>query len=255
MSLDVSLIVGEARARYVMLGKGYGSPTVIDQGRQTLAAMRKHAAPLAGHGLIAADADDLESAVEQSVAAGGAREGVRTEKGTASSSLADAMVAAKSARVNMRRVGQSALRANGRRPGTKDAAFTELDTALDASSRQPRTGEKLAQQIDALAATLAKPAVAGLISTRGGEGAAARGAAAATALRTALEGTAQVPGTPTATELLDLLDGIIIELCREARSAARAYADESGDAAVAAELELTKLDRPSSSKKPAPPNP
>lgn len=56
-------------------------------------------------------------------------------------------------------------------------------------------------------------------------------------------------GTPAETELLDSIDGLIVELCRLARKAGRALARETSQPAIAKEFELDALYRSTGRKK------
>ena len=71
------------------------------------------------------------------------------------------------------------------------------------------------------------------------------------ALRAISQEAATAPGTPAQTELLDLIDGIIVGLSRGARRAARAAAKASGEPAMATAFELTELYRSAKGKKAA----
>jgi hypothetical protein len=61
-------------------------------------------------------------------------------------------------------------------------------------------------------------------------------------------------GTRVETEQLDLLDGIIVTLVRNARKAARAAAKRLGKPSLVADFELTKLYEPRAEEAPAAPS-
>jgi len=60
-------------------------------------------------------------------------------------------------------------------------------------------------------------------------------------------------GTPTETARLDLVDGLIVELCRAARRAARAAARALGRPEIAKAFELTHLYKQTRRAEPEPP--
>jgi hypothetical protein len=55
----------------------------------------------------------------------------------------------------------------------------------------------------------------------------------------------------SATQLVDLIDGLIIETARSARDSANSAAGELGDEAIAKAFALTALERPARAAKPA----
>lgn len=61
------------------------------------------------------------------------------------------------------------------------------------------------------------------------------------AISAAREQKAGPRGAPSETEYLDLLDGTVAVLCRNARKAARAAARESGQPSIEQELQLREL--------------
>ena len=121
------------------------------------------------------------------------------------------------------------------------AGVNVIKVALQQTRSAGADGEKLATQLDTLRAALADPSVSPEALGRGGPEAAIELQSAADALWAVAKERAGAQGTPAETELLDLLDGIIIGLTRGARKAARAAAKRLGTPALTADFDRTKL--------------
>lgn len=114
-----------------------------------------------------------------------------------------------------------------------DRLALQIESALTTTVTAGEDGPKLAGQVELLATTL--EAVGGAAERV----AAARAVAAR--VRAAESKAAVAPGTPAETQLLDILDGMVVELVRLARRAARASARASGNAALEKAYELAEL--------------
>lgn len=119
----------------------------------------------------------------------------------------------------------------------------KVEVVLGQTSSLPLSGqdEALAGQLDLLAGLWAETTVANAAQGRGGAKALTNLQGAAAALRTAAEDR-EATGTRSTTEQMDLLDGIIVTLCRSARKAAKQAATELGRPALIDDFALTHID-------------
>lgn len=241
MALDLDKLSPQARAAYINLGRHFGSPDTIAQASRTLAGHAKFSAYLGKFGFAPRDAVRLAEARDALVAAGGDREGAVGVNKISRTTYARAVAGARAAR-NGGRAVLEAVRAELVEQGSVDAvvAVTRIDAAL-AQTRLGAEDDKLADQLDVLRAALGDATVAAEATDRGGPEAVADLVAAAPALRDAAKTRPAKPGTPAATEKLDLLDGIIVTLARRAHKAARVAAKRLGMPAIASEMDLSAL--------------
>lgn len=95
------------------------------------------------------------------------------------------------------------------------AGASTIQEALRLTATAPRRNAGLfADQLEHLHKALTAPALAPAAADRGGPEAAADLATTMATLRAADQGRRSGPGTPVATERLDLLDGIVVTLAR-----------------------------------------
>lgn len=242
MALDIALIAPAARADYIRVGRHFGSDDTLAQANQTLAAAERYAAELAASGFVGEDIDNLRQWRDALVAAGVGRAAAQLKKKETSKAFAAALLGAKAAR----RVARSVLGIASARLATTGVeagveAARRVDAVIERTHTSKVNAERLAVQCDELAAILREPAVAAVAASRGAGAAAAELDKQAALLRASTAARTRVGGTPEATEQLDLLDGMIVELVREARLAARVAARVLGTPALAKEFELTRL--------------
>ncbi len=242
MSLDLSTLSPSARSSYITLGKVFGSTDTLNQANQTLQGLAAHGPDLVLHGFSQADATRLQEARDALSAASVGRAGVRGDKKVTSATFVAAMTAGKAMRATGRAVLQGTRRVLHEQ---SDAPAAEGVKLIDATLAQTRSAEysaeKLAGQLDTLRAVFTDAAVAAAAADRGGPQTVTDLEAKANALRTAASARAGAGGTPVATEEMDLLDGLIVTLARDARRAAREAARRLGKPALAADFELTHL--------------
>lgn len=262
MPIDLTTIAPEARARYLHLGRQWGSPDTLAQAHQTLKGCAKHGAEIAKDGFSSKDAQRLSDARDGLIAAGVGRAEARNDRKITSQSYVASIATGKTARESARSILESTRTAL--HEGGTDAAKAGVKT-IDAALQTTRTAgddaEALATQLDVLRGALSDPNVGAEATDRGGPEAIPALQTAAGALRAANAERAGSPGTQVETEKLDLLDGIIVTLARNAFKAARAAAKRIGQPSLVADFELTKLyaartepgDAPSDGP-PAPPN-
>jgi len=242
MSLDLSTLSPSARTSYLVLGRQYSSNDTLDQAIQTLQGLAAHGADLVPHGFSAADAAQLQEARDAISAATVGRITARGGKKVTNATYLAALQSGKATRDSARAVLLGARRTLH---DLGDAASLEGVKIIDAALAQTRAaggdGEKLASQLDTLRAAFGNAAVTSAAALRGGPAAVAELEGSATTLRSAAVGRTVSPGTPAETEHLDVLDGLIVTLARQARRAARAAAKRLGKPAIATAFELTHL--------------
>jgi hypothetical protein len=247
MALDLEKIPAATRKELIEVGRRFGSEDTLAQAEQTLGALGKYGSKLVLWGFNEADVKRLEGARDGLMAAGVGREAARVGKKATNKAYADAVREGKAKRLRARAVLSGARRALADHGDTD--AVRDVDAELSHASTAGANASALAGQLDALHKALTAPAVAKAAKQRGGPEVVAALVTCAAALRAVSQDAATVPGTPEETERLDLLDGIIVGLSRDARKAARAAAKDSAEPAMAAAFELTKLYGSSKAKK------
>jgi len=121
------------------------------------------------------------------------------------------------------------------------AVVLVIDAALEKTALAAREGEPMAQQLEALKSALVDTTVAAAAKTRGGPKAVADITALVVVLRASTQAGTVSRGTPAETERLDMLDGLIAKLTRQAFAAGESAAKELGEPAIAADLRLSAL--------------
>jgi hypothetical protein len=245
MTLDLESIPADERKRLVEIGKNYSSRDTIKQAEQSLNAFENHKNALAEEGFTQEEADELIEFRQLLIEAGGDRDDARGAKKVTRQDLLDGIQDTKKKRLRARSA-LSTIRSKFAKLSTNEAksARQSIDTVLAETSSSGADAAKLAAQCDRLSTVLQLKEVASQISARKLDGIAAELTSCAENLRNAAKATSTSSGTPVEQERLDLLDGLIIELTREARKAARAASSNTGNAAIAKEFELNKLYKP-----------
>jgi len=251
MALDLDKIAPKARAELIKLGKRYSSDDTLAQAEQTVSGLDKHSDKLAPMGFNDHDTQRLKDARQALIDAGVGREAARTGKKVTNKAYDGAMKTGKAKRTRARSVLSSCKRVLHEHDETD--AMNAIDAVLDQTGTAPDDASKLATQLDAYVSALSRADVAKVAKTRGGPALLPELGACAAQLRAVSQDAATVQGTPAETSKLDLIDGIIIGLARDARKAAQAASKELGDPAILAAFELTKLYAPSKGKKDEPP--
>jgi hypothetical protein len=240
MTLDLNAISEGARKAYIAIGHGYGSHDTLKQADQTLAAYERHAALVEEHGFGPDDAVHLRDARDLLIAAGVTREEARTDKKVTNIALVNAVHEGKQVRtssVSLLRRAHTALRFET--TPALSALGARVEAVISSCRHSEDDADRLATQLGQMKDALTESSIATLLARRGGPSVVARLESAITSLRAAARAHAPVPGTPVETAHLNLLDGIIVTLARDARRAARA----SGRRDVADEFALRHLDR------------
>lgn len=241
MAVDPNLIAPVEKARLIRIGAGFGSADTQAQADITINAATKQLSLIRGHGFPEAKLVMLTEVRELSRTASVDREGARTDRKVTNAALLDATRAGKAARLRVRNNLESA-RSDLAMFGGADApaAANLIDGVLARTRTAGADAKALGEQLQQLHDTLANAAVRAAI----GEEAATLEtelATCVTALDVARSANASARGTRTETEWIDLLDGLLVELVRAARRAARSAAKALGQPALADEFELSAL--------------
>lgn len=238
--LDLTKISPNARKQYIELGRRFGSTDTLKQANKTLEALKTHAGELEDHGFGANDGLRLAGARDDLSAASTGRETKMGAKKTTRKDYLAALSQAKTARSKGRTILENTL-VSLHEDGHEDAVH-KVQAILGQTSSLPVSGqdEGLAAQLDLLAGIWANSTVSDAAKSRGGAKALTKLQEAAAALRTAAEDR-EATGTQSSTELMDLLDGIIVTLCRSARKAAKEAAKELARPALLDDFALTHI--------------
>jgi hypothetical protein len=257
VAFDWSTLSPQACEGYIRIGRRYSSASTLAQANQTLSAASKHAAELALHGFGPADLQRLTDARDALEAAGAGRGGDARARMDARRAHREALRRARTQRASARSVLTATAR-DLRETGGPEAeeAARAITTALQQTSRAPmEAAEALVQQLTALEAVLTLPPVVAASADRGGPASLSALQEAREALRSADRERPGTRGTPEATERLDLLDGVVVELTRQARRAARGAAVQLGTPALLSEFALMHLQQGRSRPAPEPAEP
>lgn len=240
MTIDIAALAPKAREKYLAIGQRYATADVLAQADKTLAALAKYGALLVVYGFGSNDGvrlverrDTLLEHATNQLQVSGNRKNNRK-------SYLTILRQAKDERLSVRTVleltGDDLLEAG------EDDAAKPIRTVLDDTSAEAEDAALL-KQLKALHAVLAVPVLAPFIAPRGGVEILARLATAQTDLRGALSGRNGDPEIAAASEVRDILDGMVVTSCRAARAAARVAARAHGQPAIARAFKLDLLRR------------
>jgi hypothetical protein len=240
--LGLDGLSARGKTSLLKVGKEFGSDRTLAQSDKTLGAYGTYGAAVADFGFGADDAAQLEATRQGLLDAGVTRKNAETAKKTTNGSYLAAVGDGKMKRTRGRTILATAVGLLELQ-GSEEALAAEQSAAavLSQTVSSEDDATKLADQLDALRGELEKPVVAKLMKTRGAPKAVKDLAASSTKLRAVAPTGVTRRGTPAETERLDLLDGMIVRLCRAARKAARQVAKETGEEAIATAFELSEL--------------
>lgn len=250
MPLQLESIPTAARLHYVDVGRQFGCADVMAQAEQTLSAATRFGDEIASHGFIPEDIGRLRDTAELLTRKMQSGNPERICSKRTSQTYVDAMRAGKTARQRARSILHIVVQRLG---STGDPIASEAARAVSSTLQQTESsrGEpaRLASQLDLLRAALSMPRVDRASAPRGGQDAERELASAAEALRRAARIDPELangdPPPPSRRdpelEELDLLCGIIVELVRDARRAARSVARAQRNPVIASAFELIKL--------------
>lgn len=255
MAFDPSKVAPAERKRAERTGAIYGSDDVVAQTDVTLNAWARSGSFISGYGFRQVHAERLADLRTLHSAALVTRNEARAERKTTNVALHQAVHAGKDAR-NRARSTLFGVRNDIAMLGASEdvAVVNAIDTALARTQSAGGDPEALRQQLEELLGVARHERV----KTELGDEAATLDSVLATSI-TAIETTraakARAPGTRTETDYIDFLEGLMIDLLRLARRAARAAARALGQPALADEFELNQLYRSTGSHKPKEPSP
>jgi hypothetical protein len=225
----------DARAFLGRVGRRFGTQEVLAQAKHTLTARGRFGNEVRLHGFSAADGDRLAAAREAAASI------ARVDEKITDREYVLALVEAKTSRARARSVLLSAyrrLRASGGSSPELARAMAEM-SGIISETAEPGGDERVyAVHLARLREVLAMPSVHAEVADSGGPEADAKLGEALAALRRVDEVDA-----PANSRDEDVLDGLIVELCRTAQFAAQSAAKEIGNGAIAGEFRLVKLSR------------
>lgn len=227
--MDVDAISSDSKVRYVRIGNAFSSERTLAQGLHTLVGWRAHGPVLSEYGFVEEDAQELEQVVGMLQAAGVGREGIIIEKKTNAVELLRLVKQGKNLRSRVRNLTTVIVERLGRAPNDDERALiSKLEVTLDHTDTSGAEPQRLIDQLKLLRSSFDLALFAVAAVPRGGDGLRAQLDAFIPQLQTAADALDHGRGTPEATTRLNLLDGIIVELVRSARRAARAAARDLG---------------------------
>ncbi|MFO0748091.1 MAG: hypothetical protein U1F43_20905 [Myxococcota bacterium] len=232
-------------------GRRFGSESTQAQARKTINAHATFAAQVEARGFPAKKLEELKWCDAALTTAGVGREATRIGAKTTNVAVLDAMQLGKGLRFDLVAILSGAADDLARTEDGSGAALAkEIEVTLAHTGNAGVNPLIVADQLDLLTALANKDAVKAVLDA--GSAATVTEAQAASAKIRQLEAATVGPsGTPAETQRLDLIDGLIIRLARQARKAARAAAHRLGDPAIAKAYQLTELYGERSTPKPA----
>lgn len=242
MTFDPNTIHPQAKDKLIELGRRFGSSDTLAQAERTQNGYTQHGSVLEGHGYGPADAAALGEYMQALIAAGVTREGTRVGKKVTDIQYLGVMRAGKQLRSRARSVLRNTVSILGMQAGAAEqAAASVVEGALKQTSETSNDLHTLGNQLELLVGALKNTVVADAAKGRGGDMLLTELEAQIPALRTVAKVNAVPRGTPADTELLDLLDGLVVENCRAARRAARSASQVLGVESIAKAFELGEL--------------
>jgi hypothetical protein len=237
MSIEslLSPLSDEARNFLGRVGRRFGTHEVLDQAEYTLASHSRFTNELRLHGFSADDRKQLANA--RAAAASLAR----LDKKITDRDYVAALGEAKTSRARARSVLLSAyrrLRASGGSSPEVAHAMAEISAVITQTAEPGGDDHVYAVHLSRLREVLALPSVQAEVASSGGPEADAKLVEAQATLRRVNEAQACANNRDE-----DVLDGLIVELCRTAQFAAQSAAKEIGNGAIAGAFRLVKLSR------------
>jgi hypothetical protein len=242
MTIDLDAFPPAVKLALIAVGEEFGSDDTFAQATQTGQGLEKYGDILQLYGLPLSDGKRLGAAREMLSEAGYGRNQAKGQKKTLGIGLEDANRAGRTVRIRGRSILTSTKSALSEQGQTE--AATKVQTTLDATADSEKTGEELAKQLDSLAEALdpnKAPEAAKAAADRGGPEVIEPLLLAAMTLREAVKKKPTVRGTPAETQRLNQIDGIIVDICRRGRDAAKAASKDRGDPAILKAFKLDKL--------------
>lgn len=242
MTLNLDTIPSVLREKHIRIGRGFPASNTLEQADETLRALGLFGSYLVAEGFTATDGERLAAARDLLIAAGVTRETVRGNRKSTRQAVATHLREAKGKRLRARTVLENTKSNLELRT---DAAAVEAVRLIDGALLQTQSAgadpEPLATQLEVLHNTLGHAVVREEAEGRGGAQAIEDLRASAVAVRGAVRSNTKRRGTVAETERLDQIGGIIVDLTRRARKAARSAARQIGQPSIARAFELDLL--------------
>lgn len=236
------------RAAFIKIGRHYSSQLTLAQGNKTLNACRTYGGLIAPRGFGQAKIDRLQWAVDALGVAGVTREEAKAGAKSTNVDLRNEVLRGKSLRFDLLAQAEGAIDDVRNTPGGAELV-SDIQAALNAARSSGYDAVELADQLDLLSNLTSRPELVAVLDASSPQ-TAADAKASALKLRALEAATTNPAGTPADTERLDLLDGLILRLVRQARKSGRAASRSQGTPAIAQAFALDELYGPG--PKPAP---
>ena len=241
MSLDLSKISSRAILKYVEAGERFSSAHTLAQANKTLGALERYSDLLADHGFPARDIEKLKGARDEVRATTTGHQQAALSNKTTSKDYVDSVLEGKQVREQGRSVLSGAIVDLTERDTEGDAqAANGITSTLEKTRSAGDSAVLLSEQLRLLCDKLDEEGIASMAADRNGAAVVARLKASIDRLDGISEALNR-SGSSAQQERLDLLDGIIIDLSRRARRAARSAAKAHGKPAVAEAFNLSAL--------------
>lgn len=238
-SMDLEKIPADLRQRLITIGRQFGSADTIAQGEATVAACDRHGPALEAHGFVSADLARLREALDALRATGAADDPPASARKSTSRDYVETVRVGKTLRQQARSILFIVMQRLAASPdAVEQEAARSVSSSLDKTQSSRGDPILLGAQLDQLRATLTMARVDRAAALRGADALVPQLARVAERLRAIPTDTP--PASPQA-DAVDLLDGIIVELVRDARRAARSAARTLGRPQIAAAFELVCL--------------
>lgn len=258
MTLNVHALPDSLKKDLLELGRRYSSEETLAQADQTLSAFNRYKKQLLSFGAQQSDADLLEEARAQLTTALSTRAQAKAAKSKTVVGIKEAIQDAKAIHVKTTVVLKlivDDLQMKG--DNTLYDSMTQIKTALSQMQLAGVTPTQLLEQLGHLKKMLESSTLADALKTRNGTTLAKDVESAMNMLRSRSADHQGSLGTTAETELLDLLDGIIVTRARLFRDVAEAAARVLGEEAILDAFALSYLSskptkKNASTKPPAP---
>lgn len=249
MALDLETYSPEALERFRVVGERYSSGVALAQADKTLAACERHREGLVQFGFGPDDEQTLvdgrqESRLQQTehAQADGSRKAV-------TATFSDTRDSGR----HERRAGRTVLgRGANELLKLRDYDNARAAQAILKVTRATPKDDALPVHLETLLAALQQPAMAAVLARRGGPETVGRIQGVLAVLQPAMEEKSASSPVMLASQRRDILDGLLVSLCRDAYAAARLLGRALKQPAIAAEFSLTHLKRSRKTAAPAP---
>jgi hypothetical protein len=256
MAFDPSALPADVRLDYLRIGSQFGSQDVLDQRRLMTQALAVHAEALAATGFGPDDKLEYEELEVLHDSALGGRGSVAVTKRTGTKEVKAAFTNGKTVRKAAHAVLETI---EGRLRRSTDQGVMKaretLTTVLDSQTRTAGNPKRLLAQLVALKDAFSDQHVAAEGQSRGGVAILVDLTEAIAALDAATGAHDPSPGTPLQTEVVDVIEGALVEKFRLGLKAATAASARLGSPAIAHAFRLDELYPPSPATPQQPPTP